>query len=306
MHHGHSLHAAGTLACPALLVGLSWAASVVVADAQLAAPRRVAAMHTVVELLVDRQPDASTREWWMGLRFELERDWHVYWQNPGDSGGPPTVLWQPAPGVTIGEFEWPTPERIPLGPLMNYGYTNEVILPFRVRATKPVADGTRVEGQVKWMICHDVCIPGQARLGVTLPLGPEDAGKVSGWKRQIDGARARIPKAAPDTWQAKATGTATEFVLTVRMDRPATSATFYPLEISQVNDSAPQDVKASGRDLVMRLRKSDQLTGEPRALRGVLVLASGEAYVVTAPLGSGSPRPPQRRGNPGGSAPAPR
>lgn len=305
MLHTHTLPAAGALVCRALLIGLAWAAPVTVADAQ-PAPRRVAALHTVVELLVDRQPDASTREWWMGLRFELERDWHVYWQNPGDSGGPPTVLWQPSAGVTIDEFQWPTPERIPLGPLMNYGYTNEVVLPFRVRVAKPVAEGTRLEGQVKWMICHDVCIPGQSRLAITVPLGADDRGKVAAWKAQIDAARGQVPKAPPATWQVTATGTAREFVVTVRMDRPATTATFFPLDVSQINDSAPQDVKASGRELVMRLQKSDQLMGDPRVLRGVLVFPSGEAYVVAAPLGAGSSRPPQRRGTASGSAPAPR
>ncbi len=227
----------------------------------------------------------------MGLRFELERDWHVYWVNPGDSGAPPTVLWQPTAGVTIGEFEWPVPERIPLGPLMNYGYTNEVVLPFRVKVTGPVAAGTRIEGQVKWMICHDVCIPGQARLGMTLPLGAEERGKVAAWKPQIDAARASVPTPAPATWRSAATSAGQDFVLTVRKDRPATSASFFPLEISQINDSAPQEAKAAGRELTIRLRKSDQLTGNPRALRGVLVLASGGAYVVTAPLGAGTARP---------------
>lgn len=235
----------------------------------------------------------------MGLRFELERDWHIYWQNPGDSGGPPTVLWQPVAGVTVGEFEWPVPERIPLGPLMNYGYTNEVVLPFRVKVTGPVAAGTRIEGQVRWMICHDVCIPGQARLGMTLPLGAEERGKVAAWKAQIGAARASVPQPAPATWRSSATSAGQDFVLTVRKDRPATSASFFPLETSQINDSAPQEAKATGRELVIRLRKSDQLTGDPRALRGVLVLASGEAYVVTAPLGATGARPAPRRGTTG-------
>jgi thiol:disulfide interchange protein DsbD len=253
--------------------------------AQTPAPRRVAAPHTVVEFIVDRQPDASTRELWAGLRFELEQGWHVYWQNPGDSGGPPTLLWQPPRGVVPGEFEWPLPERIPLGPLINYGYTNEVVLPFPLRVDRPLqAGGVALEAQVKWLICSDICIPGQTRLSLALPLPESDRSRIATWRQQIQDARARVPGPAPAPWRMSVASTGTHFVLTVRMDEPATGATFYPLETSRINDAAAQTASAKGNELVLRLEKSPQLTSEPRQLRGVLALPSGGAFVITAPV----------------------
>lgn len=257
--------------------------------AQAPSPRRVAAQHTVVELIVDRQPDATTRELWAGLRFELEQDWHIYWQNPGDSGGPPYILWQPAAGLTPGEFEWPLPERIPLGPIMNYGYTNEVVLPFPIKIAR--ASGTPLEAQVKWLICKDICIPGQARLALTLPVPDADKGRVANWRQQIEESRRRVPPAAPATWRATATSSASEFVVTVRMDKPASGAAFFPLETSQVDDAAPQNVAASGNELVLRLKKSESLKGDPKVLRGVLALKSGPAYVVEATFGGAAVKP---------------
>jgi hypothetical protein len=84
----------------------------------------------------------------------------------------------------------------------------------------------------------------------------------------------------------------------VTLDRPAGPATFFPLEVSQVNDGAEQRVQTSGRELVMRLKKSDQLTADPRVLRGVLALPSGGAFVIEAPVAPAASRssgkPPAR------------
>jgi thiol:disulfide interchange protein DsbD len=256
------------------------------ATGQMAAPRRASVPHTVVELIVDRQPDATTRELWAGLRFELEQGWHVYWINPGDSGGPPAVLWQPSGGIRPGEFEWPAPERIPLGDLMNYGYTNEVTLPFRVRLASPVtgAAAAGLHGHFEWQICRDICIRGRAQLALPLPVGAEDASRIAAWRGQIEQARRRVPAPAPAAWRTHATATADGFVVTVRMDRAAGQGTFFPLEIGQIDDAAPQEARTAGRELVLRLRESRQPAAQPKVLRGVLALPSGEAYVIEAPV----------------------
>jgi thiol:disulfide interchange protein DsbD len=261
--------------------------------AQDAAPRRATAPHTVVELIVDRDLGTASREFWLGLRFELEPGWHVYWQNPGDSGGPPTVLWQPVAGLRFGEFQWPAPERLPLGPLVNYGYTNEVVLPVKIELTG-AALPRRIAAQAKWIVCHDICVPGQARLSIPLPVDRADAGRIPAWKRQIEAALARVPKPAPPTWKASVRASGREFLLTVDMDRPAERATFFPLDPSQVDDSAPQEAEVAGRQLRLRLRQSDQLTSPPPALRGVLGFPSGLAVVVAAPVAATPPRPTGR------------
>ena len=65
-----------------------------------------------------------------GLYFKLEPGWHVYWQNAGDSGEPPHITWTLPAGITAGEMQFPAPSRLPLGPLMDFGYENEVLFPF--------------------------------------------------------------------------------------------------------------------------------------------------------------------------------
>ena len=65
-----------------------------------------------------------------GLYFKLEPGWHVYWKNAGDSGEPPHIQWTLPQGITAGPMQFPAPKRLPLGPLMDFGYENEVLFPF--------------------------------------------------------------------------------------------------------------------------------------------------------------------------------
>ena len=89
--------------------------------------------HTRVTLLSDHQQVQPGQKFHLGFQFEIIPDWHIYWENPGDSGLAPVKEYSVPQGVTLSEFIWPAPERIPVGPLMNFGYSNTVLLPFAVQ-----------------------------------------------------------------------------------------------------------------------------------------------------------------------------
>ena len=77
-----------------------------------------------------------------GLYFKLEPGWHVYWRNPGDSGEPPHIHWTLPSGLTASPMQFPAPKRLPLGPLMDFGYEDEVLFPFRFDVAKVAKPGT--------------------------------------------------------------------------------------------------------------------------------------------------------------------
>ena len=74
-----------------------------------------------------------------GLYFKLESGWHVYWKNPGDAGEPPHIKWTLPQGITAGAIHYPIPKRLPLGPLMDFGYEDEVLFPFQVNVASAAA-----------------------------------------------------------------------------------------------------------------------------------------------------------------------
>src|SRR5690242_14100928 len=108
----------------------------------------------------------------IGLYFKLEQGWHVYWKNAGDSGEPPHIQWTLPAGVTAGPLQFPAPKRLPLGPLMDFGYENEVLFPFSVDVAKTAKSGPAVlRARVNWLVCREVCIPGKAELDEPVGIG---------------------------------------------------------------------------------------------------------------------------------------
>ncbi len=256
----------------------------------LGVPRQVNAKHSTVELITAGEKPDKGGGLWIGVRFRLEPGWHIYWKNPGDSGQPPSVSWQLPSGARAAEFEWPAPERIPLDPLVNYGYSREVVLPVRLTLSREIPSGRLAIGaSLRWLVCHDVCIPDKASLQLSLPLGETERRQLPGWRREIEEARNRIPRATPQSWEAGAVSRPEVFMVSLKMNQPAPGrAVFFPADVGQIDDSAPQEVIAVGRELRITLRKSDQLSSEPRVLRGVLTFPNGEAYAVELPVGSDS------------------
>src|SRR5258708_13106966 len=104
-----------------------------VAFAVLAAPAAhalpvVKTEHVEAQLVADRSAAQPGKPVLVGLRLRMEPQWHTYWRNPGDSGLPTRIQWLLPEGWKAGEIQWPYPQLLPVGPLMNYGYEDEVVL----------------------------------------------------------------------------------------------------------------------------------------------------------------------------------
>jgi thiol:disulfide interchange protein DsbD len=251
---------------------------------------------------------ADAGELWIALRFQLNPGWHIYWRNPGDSGGPPIVQWHLPPGATAGDFEWPVPARIPFDSLVNFGYEHSAVLPLKITLPAALATGVpfRIDADLKWLVCKDVCVSGKASVGLELPLSKDDRPFAADWADEIATARANVPRPAPRTWTASAQQEEDAFVLTVRMDRAASPAKFFPLEPRQIDNAAPQGVTVNGQELRIRLRKSDQLTKSPAVLRGVLSFLSAPGVTIAAPVAkAAAPAKPPAAKSPTAKAKAP-
>lgn len=102
---------------------------------------------------------------WAAIAFTIADGWHIYWQNPGDSGIPTTLDWKQLPaGVTAGSIHWPVPHRASMGGLVNYGYEKQVILPVPLALKEGAALTGEVSVKADWLVCKDTCIPESAIL----------------------------------------------------------------------------------------------------------------------------------------------
>ena len=112
---------------------------------------------------------------WVGLQLAHKPEWHTYWKNSGDSGLPTTLQWTLPAGITAGDIAWPTPHKIRIGNLANYGYEGTVLLPVPLTITpdfKPPLLGNDMEVKLKaaWLVCRQECIPEEGEFVLKIPL----------------------------------------------------------------------------------------------------------------------------------------
>jgi len=105
----------------------------------------------------------------LGLHIVHQPDWHTYWKNPGDSGLPTTLEWTLPTGAQASDIQWPAPKKLPFGPLMNYGYDGQVLLPVKLDLPPTFSDSTLlIRLRADWLVCNEICIPesGQFELSI--------------------------------------------------------------------------------------------------------------------------------------------
>ena len=244
--------------------------------------------HTHIELLVpesalSRNGEPNTA----GLHFKLESGWHVYWKNAGDSGEPPHIKWTLPTGITASELQFPAPKRLPLGPLMDFGYEDEVVFPFSIAAAKSAAAGPAdLHAKVEWLVCREVCIPGKAELDLIRPVSDHPTSGASQDELQlIQRFQALLPKPAPASFKPVFQADGAGFRLAMTTGQKETSAAFFPADQTVVDNPAPQTVTPTGDGFVLSLKKDANLTATPDQLRGVIELADGRAFDVAASPG---------------------
>ena len=134
--------------------------------------------------LVAHAPDgvAPGKPLWLGLQIEHQPHWHTYWKNPGDSGLPTTLTWQLPTGVAAGEIAWPTPKKLPIGPLVNYGYEGKLLLPVPATVSPSFNGKTlNIKLSAQWLVCKDVCIPQQGEFALSIPAQASSAAHAAGF-----------------------------------------------------------------------------------------------------------------------------
>ena len=240
------------------------------------------------DLLAEPAAIAPGQTFWVGVRLRMKEHWHTYWRNPGDSGEATSITWQLPEGFKAGPIQWPMPHRIPVGPLANYGYDGETILLTQITAPATLASGTQVPltADVTWLVCEKECIPGDARLSLTLPAAASGSAPdlKADTRTLFDSARATLPQTSP--WPARmevAQDTLTLHADAKGLKRDAIrSAQFFPFSETLIRHAEPQDLTVTDAGLSLQLPRSALTIGTPRDVRGVLI--------VEEAIGSGTAR----------------
>ena len=140
---------------------------------------------------------------WLGLQIKHQPHWHTYWKNPGDSGLPTVLQWTLPTGVVAGDIAWPTPQRIPVGTMANYGYSDTILLPVPLtiaNSFQPTPGGDlEVRLAASWLVCRQECIPQDGSFVLRVPA----KGSTASHSGDFDATRAASPTDFPGTSQAQ-------------------------------------------------------------------------------------------------------
>ena len=251
------------------------------------APTLPSPSHLNVDLVSEYRAIAPARIAWIGLRFEIEPGWHIYWKDPGDSGEPPSVQWNLPPGLKAGAIRWPAPQRIPDHTLVDYGYNHSVLLmaPIRLLRPVPTVSPVKVSATVKYLVCREVCIPGASHVAMSLPVS-RTSSRPSEWHKLFVQTRAHWPKPTPTGWRVGALATGGGFVLSLHTGSSEHQALFFPADPNVIKNAAPQPATALADGVRLTLQKSDLLVKPVTHLEGVIVFGGTCAFVIRAPVHS--------------------
>ena len=140
-------------------------------------PASITTPHLTASLISEQQGIVAGQPFWVALHFDIIPDWHTYWKNAGDSGTEPTIDWQLPDGFTASDIHWPYPQRFPVGPLMNYGYSRQAMQLVKITPPNSLPPGKSIQlnAMAEWLVCKVECIPEEGQFSLSLPV--VDAGQ---------------------------------------------------------------------------------------------------------------------------------
>ena len=230
--------------------------------------------HVEAELVSERASAQPGRSFTVGLKLRMAEHWHTYWKNPGDSGLPTRIQWLLPDGWKAGGIQWPYPKKLPVGPLMNYGYEDEVVLLAELTPPASATPGTYpLKAKAEWLVCKDVCIPEKGELDLAMPVAAGEGAFNPRFQAHIDRARNMLPVAATG-WKFDSAIQGGKLV--VRMVPPAGSSVparlaFFPDREQLIEPAAPQKVTRDGNGVRIEMKLADPPPAVLQSVTGVAV-----------------------------------
>lgn len=222
----------------------------------------------------------------LGIKMDLEPDWHAYWKNPGDAGLPMTAQLIGGTGYSAGELMYPTPHKYLSAEAALYGYDSEVVFLLPIKAPRGTMASPQFKIKLNWLSCKEVCLPGEAAINF-------NADSVSVTERKenqklLDRWTARLPQPGSGFNLDKVGTTVTEkngklsvFIKFLEM-APGTITDFFPDVIDgYVTDYTNITIGDAGITLTLTPETKDSKLS---SIKGLVIIGTS-GYEVNFPVG---------------------
>lgn len=153
--------------------------------------------YTKLRLVSQTDAVGSSPALTVGLHFQLNDHWKIYWRSPGDAGFPPSITLNGSTNAEDATIHWPLPERFSILGFETLGYIDEVVLPVTITVPNP-GEAVSLRAQVSYLACAEICIPYDAEIALDLPPGAtQGAAQPSAEAHLINRFETQVPKPGP-------------------------------------------------------------------------------------------------------------
>ncbi len=202
----------------------------------------------------------------VALRFEIDEHWHTYYKNPGDSGLATSIDWELPKGFTASEIFWPYPQRLPFGPLTNFGYEGTVLHLVTITPPASLESGKSVtlKAEASWLVCEEICIPGSGNYELRLDVA--ETAVTSTWNDRISEQRQKLPTQR-DSHFAR---TDDRLLILVPNINQHSQLVFFPDEEGLIDNTGQQLLTPSDKHVLLTVPLAENAK-LPEILEGIIV-----------------------------------
>jgi DsbC/DsbD-like thiol-disulfide interchange protein len=221
-------------------------------------------------------------EFYLGIEFDMEPGWYIYWENPGDAGIPVDVRWELPEGYTAGEPIYTTPQRFDTQGLISFGFKDHTIILTKITPPQTVEENepALIRARLSWMVCKESCIIEDGTAEIDIRTAKTATEKIRSVKQTVpkplDESGYRISDA---TTQQKESGLELRFQVNGIGEQAITD--FFP---GPVGDFIlpHKDIIIDGNSISIPLRPYSP-TSTIASLSGVLII-DGRSYRFNTPV----------------------
>ena len=226
-----------------------------------------------IEVLTESISITPGDELLIGFKFTLNPGWHTYWENPGDAGEGASIKWNLPNDVSASEILWPGPQRIPVEPLMTFGYEDEVVLLTKIYTSEATIVPLNLNALVSWYTCKEICIPQEAEVSIPIKLGDKTP-SVS--KAILDQTLEEVPIQFEGTYRVQRLEDS--YILQGQLENQDQydSIYFFPKDYGLTDYTKDQFYEINKDSFSLQI-KAAEIEIENRTFEGVIAINKGEA-----------------------------
>ncbi len=213
----------------------------------------------------------------IALKLEIAPEWHIYWENPGDTGIKTSFSWELPDGWELSEPEFQYPSKFESDGLVSYGYEKEVLYLFRLKIPdgKVLKETLEIKVTTDWLACKEICVPGESK--AVLEVTPEIR-QLLKKENSFDPVNEKFPQNGDNIGM---TGLVLENSIIIGIERKQLPDTdyskieFFPMEQGVFSTIVPPRISVDDNKIIMELALDPMHTKIPDTINALFYNETG-------------------------------